>query len=171
MITPLALMPAFCSACELIQPSFPEREVEIGVDWQSSFVVDDAEAAKIVDERRCADFSSDRVVEADIAVDIDALDGSRRFTIMTPMPASLARRNAGLTEFTSAGDTAMTSTCRWIEIVNCVDLLRDVVALAGQRYDLDVETILAGFSSPFLEEIGCRLKTPDTSGGAQPIVI
>jgi hypothetical protein len=56
------------------------------------------------------------------------------------------------------------------QIVNCVDLLSDVVALTGQGHDLDVETILAGFSSSLLEEIGRVLKTPDTSGGAQPIV-
>jgi hypothetical protein len=44
---------------------------------------------------------------------------------------------------------------------------------ANQRSDHTAfasEEILAGFSSSLLEEIGRVLKTPDTSGGAQPIV-
>src|ERR1700733_1496708 len=70
----LGLDACFLLGRELVQPPLPEREVEVCVDRQSSLVVDNAKGAEIVDESRGADFSPDRVVEADIAVDVDALD-------------------------------------------------------------------------------------------------
>ena len=115
-------------------------------------------ATEIIKYRVSAYSRSDLVVEPDVGIDITPAMGSRRSTMITRMPFSMALARAGLMTSTSMGDMAITST-PLDEIFDDRHLVGEgCVAGNGLRNDLDVEAVIIAVFGGGLEKVGCGLE-------------